>query len=108
MLILLCSPLRYRRALRHSQLMPDLKILPNGDLTEIGDRGITLSGGQKQRVAVARALYENADVYLLDDPLSAVDSHVGRALFEQCIRCKVTSLIFVLAAPLCLLVDPLV
>ena len=79
-------PLRYRRALRTSQLGPDLKILPNGDLTEIGDRGITLSGGQKQRVSVARAVYEDADVYLLDDPLSAVDSHVGRALFEQCIR----------------------
>ena len=70
-----------------SQLRPDLHILPNGDLTEIGDRGITLSGGQKQRVSIARAVYSQADVYLLDDPLSAVDSHVGRALFEQCIRC---------------------
>ncbi|GFH14107.1 ABC transporter, multidrug resistance associated protein, partial [Haematococcus lacustris] len=69
-----------------SQLGPDLDILPNGDLTEIGDRGITLSGGQKQRVSIARAVYSDADVYLLDDPLSAVDSHVGRALFEQCIR----------------------
>ena len=77
---------RYRRALRTSQLTQDLKILPNGDLTEIGDRGITLSGGQKQRVSVARAVYEDPDIYLLDDPLSAVDSHVGRALFEQCIR----------------------
>jgi ABC-type multidrug transport system ATPase subunit len=55
-------------------------------MTEIGDRGITLSGGQKQRISVARAVYHNADIYLLDDPLSAVDSHVGRALFEKCIR----------------------
>lgn len=78
---------RYRAALKDAQLGPDLKILPNGDLTEIGDRGVTLSGGQKQRVSMARALYYNADVYLLDDPLSAVDSHVGRALFDKCIKC---------------------
>ncbi|KAG2439872.1 hypothetical protein HYH02_010502 [Chlamydomonas schloesseri] len=77
---------RYRAALEAAQLGPDLAILPNGDLTEIGDRGVTLSGGQKQRVSIARAIYDNADVYLLDDPLSAVDSHVGRALFEQVIR----------------------
>ncbi|KAG2498469.1 hypothetical protein HYH03_003722 [Edaphochlamys debaryana] len=80
------DPTRYRSALEVSQLGPDLAILPNGDLTEIGDRGVTLSGGQKQRVSIARAVYANADVYLLDDPLSAVDSHVGRALFEQVIR----------------------
>lgn len=77
---------RYREALRVSQLDADLKILPAGDLTEIGERGVNLSGGQKQRVSIARAVYSNADVYLMDDPLSAVDSHVGRALFEQCIR----------------------
>jgi len=77
---------RYIGALEAAQLGPDLDILPNGDLTEIGDRGITLSGGQKQRVSIARAVYADADVYLLDDPLSAVDSHVGRALFDECIR----------------------
>ncbi|GLC46288.1 hypothetical protein PLESTB_000995200 [Pleodorina starrii] len=80
------DPERYRTALRVAQLEADLAILPNGDLTEIGDRGVTLSGGQKQRVSIARAVYSDADVYLLDDPLSAVDSHVGRALFEQVIR----------------------
>ena len=74
-----------------SQLEPDLLILPNGDNTEIGDRGITLSGGQKQRVSIARAVYSDADVVLLDDPLSAVDSHVGRALFDECIRCAARS-----------------
>jgi ATP-binding cassette subfamily C (CFTR/MRP) protein 1 len=76
---------RYRHAVEVAQLLPDLAMLPNGDATEIGDRGVTLSGGQKQRVSIARAVYANADVYLLDDPLSAVDSHVGRALFEQVI-----------------------
>lgn len=80
------DPDRYVKSIKVSQLMPDLDILPNGDLTEIGDRGITLSGGQKQRVSIARAVYSDSDVYLLDDPLSAVDSHVGRALFEECIR----------------------
>lgn len=80
------DPDKYATALECAQLGPDLEILPNGDNTEIGDRGVTLSGGQKQRVSMARALYAGADVYLLDDPLSAVDSHVGRAMFEQCIR----------------------
>ena len=79
--------------------MSDLEILPNGDLTEIGDRGITLSGGQKQRVSIARAVYADADIYALDDPLSAVDSHVGRALFEKCIRCAGAPALNPLALP---------
>jgi len=53
-------------------------MLPGGDLTEIGERGINLSGGQKARVALARAVYSDKDIVLLDDPLSAVDAHVGR------------------------------
>ncbi|WIA32238.1 hypothetical protein OEZ86_003085 [Tetradesmus obliquus] len=80
------EPAQYRVAVDVAQLLPDLEMLPNGDATEIGDRGVTLSGGQKQRVSIARAVYADADVYMLDDPLSAVDSHVGRALFERCIR----------------------
>uniref|UniRef100_A0A663F8J0 Multidrug resistance-associated protein 4 n=1 Tax=Aquila chrysaetos chrysaetos TaxID=223781 RepID=A0A663F8J0_AQUCH len=63
----------------------DLELLANGDLTVIGDRGATLSGGQKARVNLARAVYQDADIYLLDDPLSAVDAEVGRHLFEKCI-----------------------
>lgn len=60
-------------------------MLPAGDASEIGEKGINLSGGQKHRVALARAAYAAADVLLLDDPLSAVDAHVGRHLFDRCI-----------------------
>ena len=63
----------------------DLELLPAGDESEIGEKGINLSGGQRHRVALARAVYAAADVYLLDDPLSAVDAHVGKHLFERCI-----------------------
>ena len=63
-------------------------MLPAGDRTEIGEKGINLSGGQKQRVSLARAVYSNGSVYLLDDPLSAVDAHVGKHIFEQVIGPK--------------------
>ena len=66
-------------------LRPDLEMLPNSDLTEIGERGITVSGGQKQRLNVARAIYFNSDIVLMDDPLSAVDAHVGRHIFDNAI-----------------------
>merc|ERR1712087_202015 len=67
-------------------LADDLNILPAGDMTEIGERGINLSGGQKARVSLARALYSvDCKVLLLDDPLSAVDSHVGEHLFDEAI-----------------------
>lgn len=62
----------------NSTFVQDLSQLPAGDETEIGEKGINLSGGQKQRVSIARAAYADADVYILDDPLSAVDAHVGR------------------------------
>ncbi|RUS35015.1 ABC transporter type 1, transmembrane domain-containing protein [Jimgerdemannia flammicorona] len=76
---------RYRRIIEACCLLADIEMLPGGDMTEIGERGINLSGGQKQRVSLARAVYADADVYLLDDPLSAVDAHVDRALFENVI-----------------------
>lgn len=60
-------------------------MLSFGDLTEIGEKGINLSGGQKSRINLARAVYQNSDVYLLDDPLSAVDAHVGKLLFQNVI-----------------------
>ena len=64
-------------------ILQDIKLLPEGDLTLVGERGVTLSGGQKARVNLARAVYRQADVYLLDDPLSAVDAAVSRHLFER-------------------------
>ncbi|KAM9019894.1 multidrug resistance-associated protein 1-like isoform 1-T1 [Ara ararauna] len=73
----------YELVLESCALLPDLEQLPNGDQTEIGERGVNISGGQKQRVSLARAVYSNADLYLLDDPLSAVDVHVGKHLFEK-------------------------
>uniref|UniRef100_A0A669DGK9 ABC-type glutathione-S-conjugate transporter n=1 Tax=Oreochromis niloticus TaxID=8128 RepID=A0A669DGK9_ORENI len=75
----------FKKVIQACALAPDLELLPGGDLTEIGEKGINLSGGQKQRVSLARAVYSQADIYLLDDPLSAVDSNVGKHLFEKVI-----------------------
>ncbi|XP_053393097.1 multidrug resistance-associated protein 1-like isoform X3 [Mercenaria mercenaria] len=76
---------RYRGVIEACALQPDLEIMPAGDQTEIGEKGINLSGGQKQRVSLARAVYQDRDLYLFDDPLSAVDSHVGKHIFENVI-----------------------
>ncbi|XP_043683568.1 multidrug resistance-associated protein 1 isoform X2 [Vespula pensylvanica] len=73
----------YNRVIDACMLGPDLQMLPAGDQTEIGEKGINLSGGQKQRVALARAVYNESDIYFLDDPLSAVDAHVGKHIFEN-------------------------
>ncbi|XP_070253922.1 ATP-binding cassette sub-family C member 12 isoform X3 [Myotis yumanensis] len=77
---------RYQHTVRVCALQEDLSSLPYGDLTEIGERGLNLSGGQKQRISLARAVYSDREVYLLDDPLSAVDARVGKHVFEECIR----------------------
>ena len=76
---------KYARVVSRCCLHEDFEAMTHGDQTLIGDRGINLSGGQKARVALARAVYRQADIYLLDDPLSAVDAHVAGALFDQCI-----------------------
>ncbi|KAG7263587.1 hypothetical protein CRUP_035570 [Coryphaenoides rupestris] len=76
---------RFQEVLDACALGPDLEQLAAGELTEIGEKGINLSGGQKQRVSLARAAYSQSDIYLLDDPLSAVDSHVGKHLFQEVI-----------------------
>lgn len=73
----------YEKVIDACGLRMDLKMFDAGDLTEIGERGINLSGGQKQRVSIARAVYSSADLYLFDDPLSAVDAHVGRHIFDK-------------------------
>ncbi|ELK01672.1 Canalicular multispecific organic anion transporter 2, partial [Pteropus alecto] len=79
------DPKRYHQTLEACALLADLEMLPDGDQTEIGEKGINLSGGQQQRVSLARAVYSNADIFLLDDPLSAVDSHVAKHIFDHVI-----------------------
>nr|XP_015618699.1 ABC transporter C family member 10 isoform X2 [Oryza sativa Japonica Group] len=74
---------RYEETLKFCSLVHDLEILPFGDLTQIGERGANLSGGQKQRIQLARALYHDADIYLLDDPFSSVDAHTATSLFNE-------------------------
>ncbi len=76
---------RFQHVVDISGLTKDLAVFTSGDLTEIGQRGVTLSGGQKARVGLARAVYSDAEIYLLDDPLSAVDTKVGRKLFDECL-----------------------
>jgi len=76
----------YNRVIKVCALERDLKLMADGDNTEIGERGINLSGGQRQRISLARCVYKMSDVVLLDDPLSAVDQHVGKSIFNQCIK----------------------
>jgi len=77
---------KYRRTIFACALERDMEILSHGDMTEIGERGINLSGGQRQRIALARAVYSEADIMLLDNPLSAVDQHTCRHIFDYCIQ----------------------
>ncbi|RXH86950.1 hypothetical protein DVH24_022223 [Malus domestica] len=77
---------RYWKAIDLTELQHDLDLLPGRDLTEIGERGVNISGGQKQRVSMARAVYSDSDVYIFDDPLSALDAHVAREVFNHCIK----------------------
>ncbi|CAI5757028.1 unnamed protein product [Candida verbasci] len=77
------EPEFYQRVVEACELLADFKSMPDGDLTSVGEKGISLSGGQKARISLARAVYSRADIYLLDDVLSAVDAHVGKALIKQ-------------------------
>lgn len=76
---------RYKTVLKVCGLAEDILLLPAGDLTGVGEAGMTLSGGQKARVALARAVYQDKPVYLLDDILAAVDARVAKHIFQQCI-----------------------
>lgn len=92
--ILFGSPMdkvKYKSVIHACSLKRDLELFSHGDQTIIGDRGINLSGGQKQRVQLARALYQDADIYLLDDPFSAVDAHTGSELFREYILTALAS-----------------
>lgn len=87
--ILFGSPMnveKYKDVIKVCSLEKDLEIMEHGDQTEIGERGINLSGGQKQRIQLARAVYQDCDIYLLDDIFSAVDAHTGTEIFKECIR----------------------
>ncbi|EPQ54017.1 ABC transporter [Gloeophyllum trabeum ATCC 11539] len=77
---------RYWKAVRDSCLEPDLDMLPFGDMTEVGEKGISLSGGQKQRINICRAIYCDTDIQIFDDPLSALDAHVGKAVFQNVLK----------------------
>nr|AHK05652.1 ATP-binding cassette transporter sub-family C member 4 [Tigriopus japonicus] len=87
---------RYMKTLEVCALEHDLEQWEFGDKTLVGERGVALSGGQKARVSLARAIYRDADIYLLDDPLSAVDAHVGKYLFENCIQSHLKSKLVIL------------
>lgn len=93
------DPEHYKKTIEVCALERDIKLMADGDLTEIGERGTNLSGGQRQRISLARAVYKYSDIILLDDPLSAVDQHVGKHIFEKCIvsylKEKQKSVIFV-------------
>ncbi|CAG2110820.1 unnamed protein product, partial [Medioppia subpectinata] len=75
---------KYNRVVKACALDTDFKLMPFGDKTLVGERGLALSGGQKARLSLARALYHSADIYLLDDPLSAVDTHVAKHIYQKC------------------------
>ncbi|EGN97738.1 hypothetical protein SERLA73DRAFT_111068 [Serpula lacrymans var. lacrymans S7.3] len=77
---------RYWKAIRDACLEPDLEMLPNGDLTEVGEKGISLSGGQKQRINICRSIYCDTDIQIFDDPLSALDAHVGKDVFQNVLK----------------------
>ncbi|XP_030490551.2 ABC transporter C family member 8 [Cannabis sativa] len=79
------NKIQYEKAIEACALDKDINSFSHGDLTEIGQRGINLSGGQKQRIQLARAVYNDADIYLLDDPFSAVDAHTAATLFNDCV-----------------------
>lgn len=77
---------RYREVVRVCALEKDFQLFPYGDKTIVGERGVSLSGGQRARINLARAVYRKADIYMLDDPLSAVDTHVSKHLFQECVK----------------------
>ena len=85
---------KYEKIIQACALTKDLELFANGDLTVIGERGINMSGGQKQRIQIARSVYEDADIYLFDDPFSAVDAHTGNQLFKVRLNAQIHSTLY--------------
>jgi len=79
---------RYKETIKICELKRDLEILPAGDLTEIGEKGINLSGGQKARIGLARAVYSDREIFLMDDPISALDANVKKKIFKNVFMSK--------------------
>jgi ATP-binding cassette subfamily C (CFTR/MRP) protein 4 len=77
---------RYKQVVEVCALLSDFELFPYGDKTLVGEKGKSLSGGQKARINLARCIYKKADIYLLDDPLSAVDANVGKHLYDRCVK----------------------
>ena len=76
---------RYDMTLKACEMSSDMELFVNKDMTQVGEKGITISGGQRQRIAIARAAYSKTNVIIFDDPLSAMDAHVGKSVFDNCI-----------------------
>ncbi|EDO28478.1 predicted protein, partial [Nematostella vectensis] len=88
---------KYKKVIKVCSLEEDVRRLPKGDLSMIGQRGVSLSGGQRSRVSLARAVYSDADIFLMDDPLSAVDARVGQHIFDECIMGELGNKLRILA-----------
>ena len=91
------EPEIYTNTINSCALIKDLELFNNGDETLIGDKGFTLSGGQRARISLARAVYSQSDIVLLDDPLSAVDAEVSTHIFQECIKNQLQGKTVVLA-----------
>ena len=90
---------KYLKTVKACELEMDLKVFPDGDMSRVGEHGATVSGGQRTRISLARAVYSQADVYLLDDPLSSLDAKVAENIFKNCLQGLLANRIILLTTP---------